>query len=298
MNASVVIPTLNAGPEFEETLESIRGQEWGGEIELIVVDSSSIDGTVERAERFGAKTKVIERAEFNHGGTRNVGVGMASGEIVALLTQDALPAGSGWLSALAAPFEDPRVAGAYARVVPRPNASPLVERSVQCDLVYSEERLYKTVDDLEEWHARHPFERRVYGHFNNVSSCVRRSVMDAIPFPMMPFGEDLSWGIAALEAGHAVVYEPSAVVIHSHASSLFGDMARHREDAQLMLSLFGFKNRPNLKNALAAFAGEVRKDFVHLGGKSWGERLRYGLYSPALRFMQILGQLRGSNGRR
>ena len=297
MKVSVVIPTLNAGLDFVDVLTAIRHQEIEAEVEIVVVDSSSTDGTRERAEHHGAVVFPIPRENFNHGRTRNLGIKVATGELIALLTQDAEPRDPQWLKGLIEPFEDPRVAGVYSRVVPRNDASPLVERSVKADLVYSEERLYKKVDNLEEWHAKHPFERRVEGHFNNVSSCVRRSVVEEIPFPEIFFGEDLAWGIKILEAGHALVYEPSSAVVHSHPTSLIDDFKRHKADARLQWVLLGFRNRPSPLSVIRAVGGEVRKDWVFLKSKSVLRMVGYGIFSPFLRTVQVLGQFVGSYGR-
>jgi glycosyltransferase involved in cell wall biosynthesis len=43
---SVVIPTKDAGVEFKNTLEKIRGQRGIREIETVIVDSGSEDNTV------------------------------------------------------------------------------------------------------------------------------------------------------------------------------------------------------------------------------------------------------------
>jgi glycosyltransferase involved in cell wall biosynthesis len=56
---SVVIPTLNASPEFEELLEKASVQEGDFEHEVIVVDSGSTDGTVKLARRYGARVHQI-----------------------------------------------------------------------------------------------------------------------------------------------------------------------------------------------------------------------------------------------
>ena len=52
---SVIIPTRNAGSEFQHVLEKIRAQKGIGEIEVIVVDSGSEDDTLALAKRYQAK---------------------------------------------------------------------------------------------------------------------------------------------------------------------------------------------------------------------------------------------------
>lgn len=66
---SVVIPTFNSERFLEECLRSVRGQTYSN-VEVIVVDNYSTDGTRKIAERYGAKTllKGPERsAQMNHG---------------------------------------------------------------------------------------------------------------------------------------------------------------------------------------------------------------------------------------
>ena len=45
-------------------------------------------------------------ADFSHGRARNLGAREAKGEIVVLLTQDAVPADRAWLARLLEPFAD------------------------------------------------------------------------------------------------------------------------------------------------------------------------------------------------
>ncbi|MFO0985209.1 MAG: glycosyltransferase [Planctomycetota bacterium] len=294
---SVVIPTKDAGPEFARVLEAVVTQRLLPPPELVVIDSSSTDGTPDVARRFGVTLVSIDPRTFNHGATRNQAAKLAGGELIAFLTQDARPQDEHWLAHLIEPFADARVAGSYSRVVPRPDASPLVERSVKADLVYSPTPFVKRFD-RDAWQALTPFERRVHGHFNNVSSCVRRAVFAQIPFPRIDFGEDLAWGVRMLEAGHALAYQPSSVVVHSHATRLLEDYRRHRADAVLMRRLFGFKNRPSVRSALMAFLGEVRKDLRYVVREKGLGSLPYAAASPVVRAFQIAGQCAGSRGER
>ena len=62
---SVIIPTKNAGEDFEFTLEKIRNQKGVREIEIIVVDSGSTDNTLEIAKKYGARIFRIKPEEFS-----------------------------------------------------------------------------------------------------------------------------------------------------------------------------------------------------------------------------------------
>jgi rhamnosyltransferase len=296
--ASVVIPTLDAGPGFEETLEAVRAQRGVGAPEIVVLDSESRDGTTELARRAGAHVRRVARATFNHGATRNLGAALARGRFVAFLTQDALPANDQWLAALVEAIEEEGAVGATSRVLPRPGCSPLVERSVRRDIVHADERVVKraTRDELARLS---PLERRVLVHFNNVASCVRRDFLERLPFPEIPFGEDLAFGLRAIERGEALVHEPRSLVLHSHESDLSRDRARHAQDARLMRLLFGLRVREPGRGALKAWWEEVRADFAFVANRPlpWREKLAQLLYAPLLRAAQVAGQVEGTCAR-
>src|SRR5574341_2686588 len=221
---SVVIPTWNGGARFREVLEALASQDL--EHELIVIDSGSRDGTVEAARAAGARVELVRQSEFNHGATRNRAIALAHGEIVALLTQDALPMGPDYLRCLRRPFDNPRVDGAYARQYPRPDCDPLLAERLRRWSASRAEPALQVLAPGDPAAARRlyvalpPMERYLSCVFDNVASAVRRSSWERIPFPERSFGEDVAWGKAVLLSGGALAYEPSARVEHSHRISM------------------------------------------------------------------------------
>src|SRR5262245_26812550 len=126
-SASVVIPVKNAGPLFGEVLEGVSRQ---GELELIVIDSGSSDGSQERARAAGATLIEIAPQEFGHGRTRNLGAERARGELICFLTQDAVPE-PGWLDAYREAFElHERVGAAFGPHLPFDSTSPMIAREL------------------------------------------------------------------------------------------------------------------------------------------------------------------------
>ena len=90
-NVSVIIPTLNAGTMIDDLLTSLEHQRRVPD-EIIVVDSSSDDDTRDLVRRHPeVRLIVIDRKDFNHGGTRDMALRESSGDFVLFLTQDALP---------------------------------------------------------------------------------------------------------------------------------------------------------------------------------------------------------------
>ena len=247
---SVVVPTLNAGPRFEELLKKVSEQEGDFERELIVVDSGSTDGTVELARRYGATVHRVPRAQFDHGATRNLGVSLARGEYVALTVADAVPLDGRWLAAMVEDLErDERVAGVYGRQVPHPEASALTRVLVNNQATAGlERREQQYVGGPERRHRERmpPRQRRRLAAFDNVSSCLRRSVWEELPFEKTSFGEDLRWGKRVVEAGYKIVYEPRSAVFHSHERGAMYELRRNYVDQRILLELFGLELVPNL----------------------------------------------------
>ncbi|CAA9460454.1 MAG: Rhamnosyltransferase [uncultured Rubrobacteraceae bacterium] len=244
---SVVIPTFNAGPDFEELLLQLDAQSGDFELEVVVVDSGSTDGTTELAARHGAVLHSVSKASFDHGATRDLGISLSSGEYVALTVQDAVPLDERWLATMVENLrEDMRVAAVYGRHVPRSEAAPLTRALVGNLAVAGSERREQEIQDPDIYSGLPPAQRRRVAAFDNVSSCVRRSVWEEFPFGVADFAEDLRWGKKVVEAGYTIVYEPRSVVVHSHERGALYDLRRHYVDQLVLDELFGARMVPSL----------------------------------------------------
>jgi len=111
---SVVIPTLNAASFLPVLFNTVFSQEPTVPVEVVLVDSMSTDATRSIAAS-DSRVRVVPISNFSHGRARNLGASEARGEIVVLLTQDALPADGKWLAGLLHPFSDPQVVASYLR---------------------------------------------------------------------------------------------------------------------------------------------------------------------------------------
>jgi rhamnosyltransferase len=213
VDISVVIPALNGGRELERCLDAIGAQEIDAEVEVVVVDSGSSDGTPGLARSRGAVVVEISRSSFSHGGARNIGAGRAEGEVLVFTVQDAYAEGRDWLVALITPLrDDPSLAGVYSRQLPHAGARPSEEYFL--DFLYGPEPRDQRVADASGLTMAATL-------FSNVSSAIPRRIWDRFPFSEnVPMSEDQEWSARVLLAGYHLRYEPKAVVRHSHDYSL------------------------------------------------------------------------------
>ncbi len=294
--ASVVILTRNGRPDIERCLEAVLDQETDWPYEVIAIDSGSTDGTLDAVRYHSVRLVEIAPEEFNHGATRNLGAELATGEFVVFLTQDAIPATRRWLSSLVAAVDGPRVAGAFSRQLPRADAHALVRRSLSLWVAGSDQRLVKEMPANDGYARLSPYERYLLATFDNVSSCVRRTVWERLPFNSVPFGEDIDWAQRVLQAGYALVYEPASQVVHSHNRSPGYEFRRTYLDHQNLYALFGLETIPTPGCALRQiFRGWGGYSAYVIGSSSpLSEKLRLLIvYIPLLVPAQVLGQYLG-----
>lgn len=84
---SVVTPCLNSAATLQETLESVRAAGLGDELEHVVVDGGSVDGTVELL-RAAPGVRFISEPDRGLSDAMNKGVAMARGEYVGWMNAD------------------------------------------------------------------------------------------------------------------------------------------------------------------------------------------------------------------
>jgi rhamnosyltransferase len=278
-----MIPTCNGAATLPALLAAIRSQDVDFPFETIAIDSGSTDGTTAYLRGRVDQLISIDAATFDHGLTRNLGIERTRGDYVVLTVQDAEPANDRWLTALVAPLRsDPRLAGVFARQLPRPDASPLTRHYLQRWMGAAAER--RTVSmTTDEFEALAPALRLDRCTFDNVCSCIRRDVWRDHPFRATPIAEDVEWAKEVLLAGFRVAFEPTAEVVHSHDRSARDEFARTRALHRRFHELFGLHTIPSLPLLVRAIASSVA---AHL-------RCDPGLRSLALAFAWPLGQYLG-----
>jgi rhamnosyltransferase len=216
---SIVIPVKNGGSDLARCLRGISEQVLDEQVETVVVDSGSTDGSLELLRRHGATVREIPPHEFSHGASRNLGASLARGDVLVFISQDAYPVAERWLERLCAPLRvDPGVAGVYGRQLPHTGARP-PERYF-LDFLYGASARRQSAAGVAELTMETTL-------FSNVNAAVRRELWQRHPFVEdIVMSEDQDWCRRVLLDGYAVVYEPDAAVRHSHNYTLRGAFKR------------------------------------------------------------------------
>jgi rhamnosyltransferase len=252
---SIVIPTRNGGDTLPLLFESLSRQRVTFAFEVVVVDSGSTDGSLALIHRRADYVVEIPPDRFDHGLTRNLGVEHARGELVVLLVQDAIPADDQWLAELTAPLRShSNTAGAFARQRPRSDASAITRHYHERWVAAMDADRVVAVVDAGEFDALQPMDRFLKCAFDNVCSCIRRSVWERHPFRSTPIAEDLEWAREVLLAGHRLVYAPRAVVVHSHDRPARYEFARTYLLHRRLYELFELRTIPTVVSLARAVA--------------------------------------------
>jgi rhamnosyltransferase len=195
--ASVVIRAKDEAPSIGRVIDLVHGQELGGaEVEVIVVDSGSSDGTADIARGRGAAVIEIPAASFTFGGSLNTGAAEARAAVTVALSAHAFPTDPRWLERMLACFDDPLVACAYG-CPNAPDGAELRERVVQD----------------AELARRYP-----YWGYGNSAGAFRTELWRERGFRAdMPGTEDKEWAWYWMGRGRRVVVDPSLTVDHDHS---------------------------------------------------------------------------------
>jgi len=216
----LIVPTLNAGKLWEAWLQAFEAQTRKPDY-LLLIDSSSSDETLALARARGFEAQVIPKAEFNHGGTRQLGVNLLAGmDIIVFLTQDALLASPDAIEKLLATFEDEQVGAAYGRQLPHRNAGPIAAHARLFN--YPAENQSRSLEDRARFGIKTVFIS------NSFAAYRRNALMQVGGFPANTImNEDTYVAGKMLVSGWKVAYRADAQVFHSHDYGFLDEFKRY-----------------------------------------------------------------------
>jgi rhamnosyltransferase len=262
----VVVRAKDEAARIGTTLARLNAQTLADRMEIVVVDSGSLDRTVAIAREAGAQVIEIPAESFTYGGSLNTGCEGAQTPLIVALSAHAFPPDEHWLEHLVEPFEDERVVCAcgYSKGF---DGRPLANRVVQ-DLRLAE---------------AYP----LWG-YSNSSGAFRTELWRERPFrPELPGTEDKEWAWHWLHRDRLVVIDPRLATEHSHHDE--GPLATYQRSYN---EWAGYASFLELEHYGAGAL--LREWWSELGGYRSHLRARIGWRRAA----RLLGKWRGRRVRR
>lgn len=211
---SIVVPVKNGMKTLPNLLQKLQQQSIFSQIEMVIVDSGSQDGSVEYLQKFDfIRLFQIPSHEFNHGATRNFAVSQCEAEYVWMTVQDAWPTEHNMLEKAVQHFKDQNVVAVCGQQIvpqdPKMNPHEWFRSSSAPEIykVHYNNTNYQNLTPKQKWEA---------ATIDNVNTFYRRSSLKSFPFKPVFWGEDMYWGNDILAKGFAIVYDRSIKVFHYH----------------------------------------------------------------------------------
>lgn len=255
---SVVIPTLNRGRLFHDTVRQVLAQDFP-DFDLWLVDQSDPD---QRTANGALVTTLADpRVHYFHlpvkglPNARNEGLARCLGRIVLFLDDDVILLEPTFLAAHVRAYEDPAIGGVTGRIV---------ERSVRPNAKDTAAHLSKggrTITNM--WGT----EQRFIESCKGANMSYRRAAIDQIGgFDRRLRGtallEDTDFSHRIREAGWKLLYDPACELVHLSAPSggvrvedaLRGEIWRFRNTAYFVLKHRGPRHFPRFLATFGAIA--------------------------------------------
>lgn len=277
---SVVIPTLNAGVEFEWLLRKLRGQRGLREVEIVIVDSGSRDGTVACARALGAKVIEILPSEFSHSHARNLGASHATGDYLLFMVQDAYPIGEQWLRGMLGFLQehaDDKLAAVSCAEYARSDSEMMYDAMIHTH--YSFLGCLEH-DRLGEWRGDDHMALRSQGQLSDVACLISRGLFEQYRY-RGDYAEDLDLGIRLIKDGMRVAMLASIKAVHSHNRPAYYYLKRTFVDVVFLVRLFPDFTYPRC-DSLAGLVGGIRAAAAHISGWLQAPAPQSGMLSEQL----------------
>jgi glycosyltransferase involved in cell wall biosynthesis len=117
MKVSIITVCYNSASHVEDAINSVAAQDYGN-IEHIIIDGGSTDGTIALLEKHdGRIASWISEPDRGIYDAMIKGIGMATGEVIGLLNSDDFYYNSSIISQVAAAFEDQKIDAVYGDLI-------------------------------------------------------------------------------------------------------------------------------------------------------------------------------------
>lgn len=217
---ALIIPTYQARSDIPALFAGIAMQTCQPDT-ILVIDSSSEDGTADLIKPYTPHIHIIPKKEFNHGMTRQLATQLVNADIYIFLTQDAIPSKPDTFANIIQPFlKDASIGCVYGKQLAKPDATPL---SAHARLFN-----YPDVSRLMTFADRNQY--KIKTCFNSDSfAAYRKTALDVIGgFNHTMMCEDMYVAAKMLIHGFTIYYHADATVYHSHNFSFKEEFHRYK----------------------------------------------------------------------
>ena len=210
MKVDAVIPAYKPGHDLRKLVEKLLDQTVRlGRIIIINTDREYFD---EKEYLIAPAVEVVHitRHEFDHAGTRDMGLRMSDAHYVRFMTMDEIPKDNYLVEKLLSGFRRAdNIAVSYARQLPKKDCNRIEQ--ITREFNYPAQSRVQTSDDIKELGIKAYFCSDVCAMYD---TSIYRS-LGGFKAPAI-FNEDMVYAAGALDAGYAVSYCADALVYHSH----------------------------------------------------------------------------------
>ena len=215
MLVSVVIRTLNEAKHLDELLGAIGSQiKKDFDVETVIIDSGSTDGTLSIAESQGCRITYITKKQFTFGRSLNMGSDFARGDILVYISGHCIPNKNTWLMNLIKPILDGTAGYTYGRQTGRDTTK------------YAEGKIFEKYFPLESKNPQNGF------FCNNANSAIDRKIWLKFKFDEQITGlEDMELAKRYCDKNGKVAYISEACVYHIHNETWTQTRRRYEREA-------------------------------------------------------------------
>ena len=217
---SIIIRAYNEEKHIGRLLQGIQEQDLKN-IQIILVDSGSTDGTRSIAQAHNVEIIGIPPQEFTFGRSLNLGIAHAAAPLIVMASAHVYPVYPDWLTRLLEPFENSETALCYGK-----------QRGTETTHFSEHQIFHHWFSDTSAAKQPHPF-------CNNANAAIRKALWQQHPYnETLPGLEDLEWGKWAQEQGYSIAYSAEAEIIHVHNESLAGIYNRYKREAMAFKRIY------------------------------------------------------------
>lgn len=283
IDASIILLIKNGGERLRQLMDNLQSQKFNGNFEIIAIDSGSEDESLQILEDYDVQLIQIKPEEFHHSRTRNLGAEKSKGDVLIYLTQDALPVNNDLLETLITPLTDDHTAICYGRQEANPDAK-ITDKFFYSYFYPNENRVLK--EELAE-NQRKFYMEHIY--ISDVCAAIKKEVWNDLRFTDdVGMSEDKDFALKVLKEGYQIVYQPDALVYHSHNYSLKTRFKRRFQDGAAF-STIALEGEGDFLNRGTNFIFEETKFLIRNKHFIWVP------YAFLYNFMDFLGFSVGKN---